>query len=306
MELIRHCTSGTNFATGKTGSPYDFTCRSIYRNPRRVSNGKPLSAIAMIRDEYDKVSAILGRTKPEEIHEFGIVNNEWGNETFEPGAYGAAWTFSTLMGLYSEGLTKIQHWVPFEDFKTTPFNLILGEYWPYMILDYMLEGDTYKLVSPPDSAAGTQYDAYVVDKGNKKYILLSASNNSRNTTDLRTITLDVSDEVFKIADKPVIKEVKLTTENSLYDIIRKDLASEGLLLKPWTTQPGAVDWVQKMAGPAGEEYVMKNFEKKYRKIFEDSLTLMPFEGTYSKTSAGSQFSVTITNPTVMALEITAP
>jgi len=298
QELIQHCASGTNYVTGLTGSAYDFSSRSLYMGSSSFRD--PRAAAANYMSECDTIDSILGYAAPREIHEFGVLQNEWGTETDEPGAYGAAWTFSIIMGLYSEGTSKIQHWHAYEAGATS---LLRGRFWPYMVLDHMLGGDTYKIPSPADSLSGTQYEAYVVDKGGKKHILISAFNTSRNTVDSRSVNFTVPREMISIAETSTIEETRLTTSTSVQDQIRADFAANGLLVSPWTTETGAIGAVSAMGGSVGLSYVADHLST-YQSMFADSLTLKSFTGTFSKTSTDYQFTVTIANPTVLVIAIT--
>ena len=110
-------------------------------------------------------------------------------------------------------------------------------------------------------------------------------------------------EMISIADVPIIEETRLTTSTSVQDKIRADFTAAGILVSPWTTEPGAIGAVSVMGGSNGLTYVKARVSR-YQDVFADSLTLKSFAGTFSKTLTDYQFTVTIANPTVMVIAIT--
>lgn len=302
IDFVQHCATGTNYNTGSTGSPYDFTAKSLYRTNSWYLN--PRAAVSANDAEFDTIESVLGRTPPREVHQYGILTNEWGDSTPEPGAYGAVWNFNMLMGLYSKGWTKIQHWGVHENMSGK--TLLQGQYWPCLILDHLLGSNAYKLTSPPDSAAGTQYEAYAFDMGDgTKYLMFSAWNDTRTTVDSRSVTFTVPRDMLSISETSKLTQTQLTLMTSVYDRIRLTLAANGWLLAPWSTHNGSVSYVagaQPMASAAGLSWLANNWTT-YENIFNSSLTLVNYTGAYTKTATDHQFVVTMSNPGIYVIAV---
>ena len=81
--------------------PFDFAAISFYELANTGTNKftDTDSRWTSTVDAWATIETNLGRPVSREIHEFGILFNEAGLSTSEPGAWGAAWSFNYLMKL---------------------------------------------------------------------------------------------------------------------------------------------------------------------------------------------------------------
>lgn len=303
LDWATHCASGVNYQSGATGSYCDWFARSIYSH--KTTTGQPnIDPIAAAVGHVAQMAEIedgSGLVVPTwEVHELGFLENEYEVTTSEPGAYGAAWHFSMISQLYSGGFNAIQHWALTE--KVGGNELLHGQGWAMMVLDHLLGGKFYLLDAPAESPAGTQYCAYAVDCGSKKYILLSAFNTDRTAVDSRSVTVEVPRDMLSIADTSVLRYTALTSNTSVYDVIRSDLAAAGLLDAPWSTNAETVSRVSAMGGIDAKNHVSSNWAS-YQTLFEDSLTLKAFTGTRTVAADMNQLVVTVSAPSVMVIVV---
>ncbi len=303
-DFIEHCASGINHVSGSVGTRYDFTSKSVYLTWYRDRD--PESTISAFRDDIAVVENILGYSPPAEIHEYGILYNEHADRTTEQGAWGAAWHFHTLMGMYSSGISKIQHWALLENVGGGN-RLLSGQGWVYMVLDHLRGGKLFELQHPQKSESGTQYRAYAVDKGNTRYIVMSALNLDRNNADSRPVTIRVPRDMMPVTETSRIRHTSLTRENSLYDKIREDLKNAGLLMSPWSDNEGTISEVIQMGGTDGRTYVGNNWNNHgYEQLFESSLTLEDYQETLTRNGSYNEFTIVAENPSIHIIAIETP
>lgn len=297
LEFINHCADGTNYVSGTVGSRYSFTCRSLYKG---AEFWNPDDAVSTYFEETADIDAMLGYSVSREVHEYSILKNELGQDAGEQGVWGAVWHMQTLMGLYASGVSKIQHWGLTENVSGK--TALSGQGWVYMILDHLRGGELYELQHPTNSAAGTQYRTYAIDKGSAKYIFLSAFNTNRTANDTRTITINVPRDMLPVSETSQIRYTALTETNSIYDMIRTDLAANGLLLTPWSANAETISSVNAMGGTTGKTYVANNWST-YEQAFTNSLTLGSFPGTLVRNATNNVFSVQVANPSIHVIAI---
>jgi hypothetical protein len=186
-------------------------------------------------------------------------------------------------------------WNQLEKIQGNTRILLHSRLWLYSLFDYMLGGELQELNHPSDSPNGTKYRAYAVVKDNAKYILLAALNLDHNSSDTRTITLQVPRKMMSIADTSSIRYVNTTS--NVYDVIQNDMNAADMLQANWKGTP-YVSWVSTMAKDpsAAKTYVNNNWDR-YKQITKDSLTLKPFSniGSVSWTANSGYYTFTVTN-----------
>jgi len=306
--IAKHCLEGTNFATHVIGGPFDFAAISQYS-----------WAIDSKIDFWDGMKNLLGADLSTEIHEFGILFTEdWQTATSEPGARGAAWKFHITSIMREHGhLDRLFHWGTYEVINVGgqphPLTMTSGG-WLYSILDYTVGGDTYVLDAPADSPEGTQYRSMCVVTEDRRFIITSVFNLSRYIDTERTITISVPKDIMNPMAKQDVQCVYLTRDNSFYDVLRRDLETEGFLLPAYSGTPGVVAGLGAMVGGgpsagadqrAAFDYVRANWAT-YEQVIKDSLTLKPFPGTFQETAADYEFTFDAAPPMVMAIVVPAP
>ena len=274
--------------------------------------------------QWATIETNLGRSVSREIHEFGVLLNEYGMSTSEPGSWGAAWTFNILMKLYASGLQRSSHWDSAETIAGTNSNptisALKGDGWVYTVLDSLAGGQWTYLTPPAASPAGTSYTSVCVTKGNRVYVVVSALNvvtagNAARSLDSRNITVSLPKSVATLADSRTLRYTALTRSTALYDLIRADLdaqhpeyfiADTGTVIN-WSTKPGLTANVATMAGTTGKTWVASNWTtgQNYRQKVVDSLTLKTFTGVGTVTNQTSSYNLTfpMENAAVMVIAI---
>jgi len=125
---------------------------SFYSQPKRVQGR--LLAVGL-EAKIQTVTAWFGRmvqvdprfaTGPREVQEYGILGDEQGLATDEPGARGAAWRFHTMMLLRHQAhIERLFHWPVFESVRagaqTQGPHLLTGAGWLYAVLEHATGSD---------------------------------------------------------------------------------------------------------------------------------------------------------------------
>ncbi|MEW5817421.1 MAG: hypothetical protein AB1798_18750, partial [Spirochaetota bacterium] len=243
-EVVKHCSSGKNYFTGKKGSPLDFLSVSFYSFPAFNEKGKinpwtvsPLERVCKdYHDFWEKVGDIDPAYSkiPREIQELGILNNEYGFYTKEQGPRMAAWLFQLLFNMKQyNNLTKSWHWhltdvvdVPCK--KSEEYNRLLqANGWLYSILEYTEGSEIYVLdtVVPQNTDENMLFKSvgFIKAKKGDSYIIVSAFNNDRDKFFEGDITIELSSKVLKIKNGQKLSSTILSKDNDVYTAIRADL-----------------------------------------------------------------------------------
>ena len=158
--FMRHAANGTNWATGRPGSPLDFIAMSSYGIGAPGKEGyAPDGIIRASGALMSKWRALLGPRRAHlrlELHEFGcLINRHWRVST-EPGAFGAAWTVASWQAALSSNITAAFHW-GFDNFDID-VDMLESSAWAMA----MAEGAV---------AAAATAPAYVLSAGNTSGVL---------------------------------------------------------------------------------------------------------------------------------------
>ena len=339
--FLAHAATGTNYATGKTGSPYDFAPVSYYSVPLTVENAKKAGPLVITdpgdkkicrwtaspeiragqdyKPFWDAVKSALpnGSRMPVEIQELGILANEQGDYTDEPGARGAAWLFDFLFQMKEVcGVDRVWHWhvtdpvsVPDKPLAEQ-HRLLRSNGWLYSILDYTDGSDLFVLkaqpeVSDPDFLLKCIGFRNAASGGS--YIILSAFNMDRDTVFEQKVTVKIPSCFLSRSDVK-LKYTRLDSGTDVYAHIRKDLAAKGFLNPNISTNPNTMYAItsvrpdKSLATPEGKQFVDRNWET-YKQLIQDSLILKPFDGTLVQCADGSELTLKITTPCVTVIQI---
>jgi len=334
--LADHCTKGTNYATGEIGAPLDFASVSIYMAPsvlRKILRTTDPDHKAHLKvDFWNGLAARDARFKDisREVHEFGILGNEFRVGGGEPGARGAAWTFHIMFNLFEGGMDRMWHWGSMEGIPTGKRRQILqGTGWLFCILQHAVGGRVYALepsVKPREAGATASADrglraiaAYkrpeklarpcktfhksiAVVKENRTFIITSAYNEDRFVTAKDRVTVAVPRDLVKMTEGADISCVELTRTNAVYFRLREDLKAAGLLKDEYKKIPGLLSSARGMGGREAWTYVDKNWSR-YERIIRDSLTLKPFAGAVRPGQTQHYFTFDMAPPAVMVIVI---
>jgi xylan 1,4-beta-xylosidase len=107
LEIIDHCATGRNHATGETGTPMKFFASSYY-TAVGVSDERFETVIQTIRDklaQYPQFARV-----PVEIHEFGILS-EGGKLLAGDGTeFGGSWAAHMARKIYAQRIPNVYQW----------------------------------------------------------------------------------------------------------------------------------------------------------------------------------------------------
>jgi len=334
-ELADHCTTGTNYATGETGSPLDFASVSIYKSPSILRgllrtadpDFKAQQKVDFRRDlraRHPKLKDV-----PAEVHEFGILANEFGVGNGEPGAQGAAWIFHIMMNLFAGNIDSMWHWGGIETIWTDDetYHLPQAEAWLYGVLEHAAGGEAYVLTpkveklgvlptSDPDLRAIASFErtdrlareyetfrksvAFVHD--DRTYIITSAYNEDRFVTATDGISLEIPTSIVRIPKDAKVSAVELNRTNAPYFQIRKDFEKAGILKDGFRKVPGLLSGTMSMGGRTGRDYIVKHWPR-YVKLVQDSLMLKPFGGEVRSYATKNHITFRMAPPSVMVVVI---
>ncbi len=345
--IARHCAQGTNIDTGEIGTPIDFLPVSYYSIPIIDKNNKILPEticpVTRSKTEYynywDNIGDFSEEFKkiPREIQELGILTNEYGRHTSEPGARGAAWLFQLLFTmLESNAISRIWHWHTTDviavhgkgrdDYK----RVLRSNGWLYSILDHMVGSDMYVM----DSAFATPCDQTVTLKavgflGVKKYVVLSAFNINRSMIYDSFVYIDIPWEFCKVKKDSIMNFTSLSNDSDVYQVIYRDLKSENLLN---TNIPASIKLTKEekyynesfynenipnipgvsfpvcgltkgcMASDEGMVFIENNWEK-YENMIKDSLKLKPMNAMVYEKNGYSRIYIKIKTPETVVIKL---
>ena len=302
VELAQHCVSGTNYATGAIGSPFDFFAISLYLAQTNQSTRSPAARANDAMTILNTVQAEL--PVPLEVHEFGILTSESGLNTDEPGARGAAWRFHVMMRLRELGLSRLYHWDMMDTFRSmVPKNilhkLLTGEGWLLTVLDRTAGGEAYVLNTSSPQTSGTEIKAVGVFGGERNWILAGIYNPDRLIHSPETVEIHLPESLLKMNTGDIVLWTSLNQTNSVHWIIRQDLEAEGFLNSAFTAVPEQLASVRLMTTnttTSPEQNFLGERIDKYQQTIIDSLTLKPFAGTVTTNAGVISFTVTLTPP----------
>ncbi len=184
-ELIDHCATGTNFATGGTGTQMDFFSLSYYERIRN-NNVKFASIVAPYRNSLNSYPQFANI--PFDIQEFGIVADENGTvgQSLNDGTeLGASWYAAIVDMAFDNRISEIYDWG--QEIESTG-NLPAGRR-NVTEMFLKLEDGTRLQATDPQSVDNISSfaGAIPVSKDGKLYILIYNHNASRTSTGSRTL-----------------------------------------------------------------------------------------------------------------------
>ncbi|MBC3758691.1 hypothetical protein H7U19_09775 [Hyunsoonleella sp. SJ7] len=178
-ELIDHCATGTNYATGEMGTKMDFFSISYYERVSRNTVSLP----DKIRQYRDKLNSIPKFSDiPLDIQEFGVLrgdNNVRGLSLSDATELGASW-YATVADMVNEyRISEVYDWgmeIEDSDLPQARKNVM-------RMLQKMEDGNRLDAVDNLNGYAGV----IPVVKGDIVYLLVYNHNPSRTSTATRTI-----------------------------------------------------------------------------------------------------------------------
>lgn len=314
LDVVRHCATGTNYATGEIGSPIDFLARSFYyfsSQPRDgvFANIHPDQRTPEQGNLWREARAIHPSmaTLSREVHELGPhLNTEEGLYGLDTGARGAAQTLHTLVNFKEEGADRLWHWELFEDIAADKA-LLLSQGWLYSVMDHMRGGDLYSVPVRAQTTHENTHKALLSVKADQAILLVATWHVDRVRKQPDRLEVNLPRTVLR-REISRIQSVALDEESSVYDVIRKDLKEAGLLSERHLAHRGDPATLAVTGGYhvmasdrwEGRRFIEGNWEK-YSRLMRDSLRLHPFAGTVSTESRAATVSWQARNPSVTVL-----
>jgi hypothetical protein len=314
--VARHCASGKNFATGGIGAPLDFLARSYYYvtkmpRPGVFSNVHPDERTPGFAETWRRAMALSQRFAhlSREVQELGpSLVTEGGITGPDTGARGAAQAFHTVVQLHEIGADRLWHWPLLEKISRTDPNqaLLMSQGWDYAVMDQMRGGEAYVVPVTGGAVHGNTQKALFSVLPDRAILMVSNWNVDRVKHDSDPLTVRLPASILpSIAGAP--RMLSFTEDNSVYDVLRRDLAQAGLLSVEEQKHRGAPATLligrhgAMAADPEkGRALVVQNWAK-YEQLMRDSLTLKPFAGTVTPSADGTAVAFTAASPSVTVI-----
>ncbi len=306
IELAKHCASNN--------VPFDFLARSFYyfssqSKPGVFGNIHPDQRLPELEELWEQHELIDLKYKnlSREVHEFGpSLSTEEGLYGMDTGARGAAQAFHTVVQLRQIGVDRLWHWQLFEKIEPGK-ELLYSLGWLYSIFDHLRGGQAFVLPVQAAEDHGNTHKALLTVLEDRAILMVSCWNVDRlkQTSDQLTLRLPESVLSKKIG---TIQAFFFTETNSVYDVIRRDLAAADLLSEKHKKHRGAPatsvveNGYDRMAADKkdGKEFISGQWEK-YEQLMRDALKLSEFKGTVEQKTGGVQVSFEAANPSVTVL-----
>lgn len=178
-EIIDHCATGTNYATGAKGTQMDFFSISYYEkiDQNTIKLPETVGPYRKALDSYAQFSDI-----PFDIQEFGILRDEFGRRglSLSDGTeFGASWYARIADLAYDYKITEIYDWG--QEIEGT--NLPAGRGNVTKMFLKMEEGERLRTVEDLPGHSGI----IAVAKEGKIYLLVYNHNTQRNSAVSRTV-----------------------------------------------------------------------------------------------------------------------
>lgn len=310
FELARNCFAPGRAASPQNHVPFDWVAFSRYYRP----GNDPDSSAQGCREIWNE----FGRRQPllknvsREIHEFGIApfgEVEKGQfASAEPGALGAALTAQMMWRLKEAGINRLWHWLLQDKFRDRSNNLqtlFTSQAWILSIMEYMVGGDTWlfsPLETPPSHAKYLMAGSF---QNGGALLMISAYNTDISNHAGETVQFLLPPELLQISGKTA-RFVQLTRQTSIFDKIRLELETAGMLNLDFTSQSERLGSVREMVADRQGEQVIADLREDYIEQWVDSLTLKPLDPTIGKienNATGTLVSVHLSAPEVLVIEL---
>ena len=334
-QLAAHRAGAWSPASDSAGPAFDFAPVSIYTAPSvhggRLRTTDPEFKAGLKVAVWEGVAERFAQLGPfsREVHEFGILRNEFRVGGGEPGARGAAWTFHMMASLLKGGLDRMWHWTVMETVNVRErHKLLMGTGWLLSILEHAAGGDVYALEPEfetcaregemsPDLQAIAEFErprsletpgaqfvkSLAVVHPERTFLITSVYNEDRFVTRPLEIRLTPPADLLPETGPYRVRQTALTRRGSVYYRIRQDLQSAGRLTEEIAAVPGLLSRVKAMGGRAAWETVDEHWNR-YETVIRDSLTLKPYGGTVERDreTVGFRFRAGTPSVTVLVVE----
>lgn len=306
FKLAEHCHAQADAAH----SPFDWVAFSRYYRPGNDPDASASGCREIWEEFARRVPQLKGVSR--EIHEFGIApfgEVEKGQfASAEPGALGAALTCQMMWRLREAGINRLWHWGMTDRFRDRHNRLqylFTSQAWLLSIMEYMAGGEVFLFSPRTPSPSQTKYLMAASFKNNGALLMISAYNKDVACHVEETVQFHIPAALLQPGNKTA-RFVQLTRQTSLYDRIRADLDSVGLLNGDFTSRPDRLGSVREMGpGRDAERFVGDRWDD-YVSRWVDSLTLKPLDsgtGKIESDAGGTLVSVRLAAPEVLVMDL---
>lgn len=203
--------------------PFAFSSVSDYSIPQsNLNNTSAATTINRLNNFWNSVDAIL--PAPREIHEYGILQNEFGLSTNEPGARGACRSFDIFMSLWEDGLREVMHWTAGDHFGSS--YLMNGESWLFSLLEHQVGAKVYNYPIP--HSGDLEPKVVLFEHNDKVYLIASAFHKNRNSTNSMSVQLAVPGAI-DLNPTYTVRSTSISENACLYKSLYNDLKANGNL-----------------------------------------------------------------------------
>lgn len=224
-ELIDHCATGTNYATGEIGTKMDFFSISYYEKFDQKTINLP-GIVEPYRAKLNSYSQF--NTIPFDIQEFGVLRDENGNRglSLSDGTeMGASW-YATIADLsYGYNITEIYDWGQEIEASTLP----AGRRNVTEMFQKMENGN--RLQSIRNNTSGFS-GIIPVSKNDKIYLLVYNHNTSRNGGSTKTVYPQIEGGLISGSTKWKMNEWTIDKTHGIFmHELYKDCTDAGVATK---------------------------------------------------------------------------
>ena len=275
VKMFEHFANGTNYATGKIGSPVDFISISSYGaywiggrfdHPDAARHGFSPEVLRMHAALMKQLRGMSPRFEgiPIEVHEHRLLRNEYDALTTEPGSFGGAWQAAQYAVALQEGISEIFIW---DDARPiSGRSMLFGSAWVRIMMEKMIGG----VFLDPHLINATHSNwiyGFGIKQSDCLWIVLSNYHADRAVAQNETIHVRVASEWTGRRVGAPVRVYRLNQETAPYDVMFSDLRKAGQL-------KGQVNVLGEMATKEGAAAVTSNINK-YWMLQEASFTPYP-------------------------------
>ena len=222
-EIIDHCATGTNFATGEVGTRMNFFCLSYYEkiDQNTIKFQETIEPYRVKLNSYAQFSDI-----PFDIQEFGILrdeNKKRGLSLSDATEFGASWYAAIADLAYESDVTEIYDWG-----QESTDGLATGRRNVTSMFLKMEDGNRLQSVDNFNGYLGV----IPVVKNGKVYLLVYNHNTTRNSTSSKTIYPIIEGGLVSGTNKWKMNEWTVDENNGIFmHELYKDVRAAGVANK---------------------------------------------------------------------------
>jgi xylan 1,4-beta-xylosidase len=251
LDIIDHCATGTNYATGKIGTPMHFFSFSYYERlrERTIRLDKVILAVKERLSKYPQFRDI-----PIDIQEFGIYRDERGNVLrglHDISEFGASWYAAISDITYKHQLSEIYEWGATSSGLPHPRQHVLR------MLEKMAGGKRLE-VTTRKAIADDFSGAIACTKGDTVYVLLYNHHPNRKYQEVKTLRTELTGSYLAGSEKWSMNEWSIDHDHGVWaHALYKDCDAAGLQRKP--------------RSPLYDRIISNNYNNGWKKVYQANL-----------------------------------